>query len=103
MALVHMKNRRLDAESAQQSHAPNAQQNLLHDSSCAVTAVNPQGKVAEMLLVFRPIGVEQINGGSADIDAPGLERNLIHPKFHLANQRLTFLVQDRFYWKIPGV
>src|SRR5256885_305554 len=49
-----------------------------------------------MLLIFGPVGVQQINRNPPHISPPGLERHLVHPNIHLANERLPLFVQHRF-------
>ena len=61
VAFVHVEDRRLHAQRAQQPHAADAQQHLLHDARRAVAAIDAQGQVAEMLLVLRAVGVQQID------------------------------------------
>jgi hypothetical protein len=58
VAFVHVVDRRLHAEGAQEPHSADAEQNFLHDARRAVAAVNAQRQVAEMLLVLRSVGVE---------------------------------------------
>src|ERR1041384_1273400 len=58
MTFVHMEDRWLDAESAQQPHAADAQQNLLHDPRGAVSSVHSQCQIAKMSLVFLAIAVQ---------------------------------------------
>ena len=86
-----------DAQRAQQAHAADAQQNFLHDARGAVAAINAQGQIAEMLLVLRQVGVEQIDRHAADVDAPGLEDHDVHADFHAADEPLAVGVQHRFH------
>ena len=96
VALVHVKHRGLDAERAQQPHAADAQQNFLHDARRAVAAIDPRGEIAEMLVVFRQIGVEQIDRHAPDVDAPGLERHVFHVDLDAAHEPFALGVQHRF-------
>ena len=58
---IHVKDRRLDAQGAQQPDAAHPQQHFLHDAHRAVAAINTPGQIAEMLRVFRAICVKKIN------------------------------------------
>ena len=49
MALIHVEDGRLDAQSAQQPYAADAQQDFLHDARRAVTAVHAQGQIAKFV------------------------------------------------------
>ncbi len=66
-------------ERAQQPHAADAQQHFLHDARGAVAAINAQRQIAEMLLVLRAVGIEQINRHAADVHAPGLKGTWFMP------------------------
>ncbi len=96
MALVHVKDRRLHAELAQQANPADAQQNFLHDAHGVVAAINARGQIAEMLGVFRAVGIEQIHRHAPDVHAPGLKEDAVHVNFHVAYERLAVGIQHGF-------
>src|SRR5215468_5748509 len=100
MAFVHVKYRRLHTEFAKQAHPPNAQQDFLHHSGCAIAAVDPEGQVAKMLLIFRTVRVKEVNGHPSKHYSPGLKSDLIHPDLYVANQRLAFLIEHWLHRQI---
>jgi len=81
MSLVHVKDRRLHAELAQQADPADAEQDFLHDAHRAVAAINARGQIAKMLGVFRAVGVQQIDRHAPDIYAPGLKEDAVHVNF----------------------
>ncbi len=95
VAFVHVERGRLDAQRAQQPHAADAQQNFLHDARGAVAAINAAGQVAEMLLVFRQVRVQQKHRHAAHVHAPDLEVHRVHADFHAAHQPVAVRVQHR--------
>src|SRR5665213_560468 len=95
VAFVHVERGRLDAQRAQQPHAADAQQNLLHDARGAVAAINARRQVAVKLLVLRQVRVEQKNRHAPDVDAPDLEVHGVHADLDVADEPFAFRVQHR--------
>ena len=55
---------------------PDAQQHFLHDPGRAVAAVDMQSQIPVERFIFRPVGIQQIDGTAPDVDLPGLETDL---------------------------
>jgi hypothetical protein len=96
MAFVHVEDGGLDAEGPEQAKAADAEEDFLHDASGAIAAVDAEGEVAKVALVFLAIGVEQENRDTADVGAPGLKGYVLHPELDVADEGFTALVQDGF-------
>ena len=60
MPLIHVESRGLDTQSAQESHASHTQEDFLHDACAAVPSVDAHGEIPIQLLVFRKIGIHQV-------------------------------------------
>jgi hypothetical protein len=86
---VHVEGGRLLSERAEQTNTADTQQDLLHDARGAVAPIDAEGEIAIVLLVFRSIGIEQIDGVAAHIDTPCLEIDLVQGDANLADQRLS--------------
>ncbi len=89
MPFVHVENGGLDAERAQQPHAAEAEQHLLHDAGGGVAAVDPQREVAVELFVFRAVAVEQVDRASPHVRAPGLEVDPVQVDVDIGNDGLA--------------
>ena len=76
MALVHVANGRRLAHGPQGPHAADAQHHLLADSHVVVAAVQPGRDLPILGAVLRDVGVEQIQGHTADLDAPEAGQHL---------------------------
>src|SRR2546423_8982366 len=69
VALVHVKNRRMDSERPQQANPANAEQNFLQNACSAVASVDAQAQIAIVLLIFWKVRIQQVNRAAADIHA----------------------------------
>ena len=96
VAFVHVEDRRLHAELAQQADAADAEQDFLHHPHRAVAAINARRQIAEMLGVVGMVGVQQIDRHAPDVHAPRLEEDPVHVDLHLQHQRLAVHVQHGF-------
>ena len=88
---------------AEQPDPADAEQEFLHDAGRAVAAVNAPGQVAVELLILRPVAVEQVDGTTADVDAPGLEVDAGQVDLHAADHRIPDVVQHRFERQCLGI
>ncbi len=70
VALVHVVDRRVDAERAQRAHPADPERQLLHHAGVLIPAVEMAGDPAVALLVVVAIGVEEVERDAADTDAP---------------------------------
>src|SRR5262249_34016754 len=70
MTLVHVEDRRLDAESREGAHAADAEQDLLSDSLLAVSAVERRRHRAALRGVLRQVAVEQKERDASDVQPP---------------------------------
>src|SRR2546427_9593812 len=86
----------LDSRGAKGGKPADAQQDFLHNTRGAVASIDAECEVAKMLLVFGPIGIQQINRNPADVYAPGLESDLVHADIDMANEWLALFVEHRF-------
>ena len=73
MSLVHVEDRRLEAESAKSPHAADAQQHLLPDPVLAVAAVQH----------VCHLGLEQVEAHDADVRAPDPRRDRLAGRLDL--------------------
>ena len=100
MPLIHVESRGLDTQSAQESHASHTQEDFLHDACAAVPSVDAHGEIPIQLLIFRKIGIHQVERNTSDIDSPNLESDLAGSNLNHARQRLSLRIQDRLHGKV---
>jgi hypothetical protein len=112
--LVDVEDGGLDPERAEQAHAADAEQGLLHDPCRAVAAVDPQRQVPVVLLVLRAVRVEQVDDAATYVHAPCLEQDAAHRDVELTHhdvavrvehglERQELGIEQRVVLGLPGV
>ncbi|OQB58494.1 MAG: hypothetical protein BWX98_00595 [Candidatus Aminicenantes bacterium ADurb.Bin147] len=94
MSFVHVKNGGIESQDPQQAHAADAQQKLLENPVRVVPAVDVSGQVADDRVVFRQVGVDQIDGDAADIEAPGPEPDEAGSQGQGGNDGMPAFIED---------
>ena len=103
VALVHVERGRFDAERPEQARAADAEEHFLHDAHGGVAAIDAGGEVAEMLGVFRQVGVEQIDGDAPDVHAPSLVIHRGHANLDRADEPFALGIKHRLQRNILRV
>ena len=75
MSFVHVKHVRLDAERAERFHAADAEHDFLAHAHLEIAAIKLRGDQAVFGVVFRNIGIEQVEIDAADVQFPDLGEN----------------------------
>ena len=98
MAFVHVKDRRLEAQSFQRPNAANANHDLLTHAGMNLAAVQRVCYIPIFLTtVFRNIGIEQIQLHAAHVDSPYSYMNDACGKRHLNLQQQYVVVTKETY------
>ena len=100
MTFIHMEDRRLNIESAHESHTADTQKHFLHDACCTVATINPQCEFPIMLFIFRQISVHKVNRNTSHIDPPDFEFYLAGRNLNHASEVFPFCIKDRFHGQI---
>src|SRR5205085_7434926 len=94
-----MKDLRLDAQPAQQAHAADAEQSLLHTARLAVDAVKMTRDESVNALIAFDVRVEQVQVHAPDFDAPSLRADSAPAHLHLDEYRRARLVAYQLDWQ----
>ena len=84
VALVHVKDRRLQSHRSQRLHPADAEDDFLADPHVMVSTIELISDVPVVLGIFRQVSIEQEKTGQSDIHLPSLGSNLSsrHIQFH---------------------
>ena len=80
MPFVHVKYFRINPERAQRFHAADAQNNFLADAHFEIAAIKLGRDQAILGVVFRCVGIEQIQTDAADLQLPDFGENVATKK-----------------------
>ena len=93
VALVHMPDRGVVAEGAHGAHAADAEDDFLADAHLAVAAVEAGAELAVLGGVAVDVGVHQVDGDAADLDAPDLGVDRAAGQVDVDEDRLALRVE----------
>ena len=96
MAFVHVPDRGLQIQPVQRAQAADSQDNLLPDARKIVAAIKLIGDLAMFdALVFRNVGVQQIELHASDVHVPDLDQNHAGRQLHRDDDVLAVFVPNR--------
>src|SRR5205085_7164086 len=102
VALVHVKNFRVDLERLERFHAADAEQDLLPHSHFLIAAVKLGGDEAVFGVVFRNVGVEEKQIDAANMELPDFGEHFAvqNPNGHEQVRAVALHFADRQVMKI---